>query len=265
MPIWWPSRVNTAPSTMPGSNRPIRRRSIEHRERGEERVEIVLVRHAQPEWVKDELNVDNPPLTDLGLRQAEHVARAMAEQHFDEIWVSPLVRAQQTAEPLLKDRGLELGASTTQAWLEEIRNPIWHGTPREKADAAFREERMRPASERWRGLIDGEPVRDFVDRIHLGATQFLAERGVVATGHDLPVWHIEDPDRRILLVAHAGTNSVFIGHVLGLPPTPWEWERFVLGHGSISRLVSYELGDGHTFGLTKLSDVEHLPFGERTY
>jgi probable phosphoglycerate mutase len=228
-------------------------------------VEIVLIRHAQPEWVRDELNVDNPPLTELGFRQSEYVARAMADQYFDEVWVSPLVRAQQTAQPLLRDRGLESGSATTQDWLEEIRNPIWHGTPRDKADAAYREERMRPAALRWNGLEDGEPVREFVKRIHVGATQFLGERGVEPSGQELPVWRIANPDRKILLIAHAGTNSVFIGHILGLPPTPWEWERFVIGHGSISRLVSYELGDGHTFGLTKLSDVEHLPFGDRTY
>ncbi|MFM8482749.1 MAG: histidine phosphatase family protein, partial [Actinomycetota bacterium] len=89
--------------------------------------------------------------------------------------------------------------------------------------------------------------------------------GIESSGQQLPLWHIQDPDRRILLVAHAGTNSVFICHILGLPPTPWEWDRFVLGHASISRLVSFEMGDGHTFGLTKLSDVEHLEFGERTY
>jgi probable phosphoglycerate mutase len=228
-------------------------------------MEIVLVRHGQPEWVREDLNVDNPPLTDLGYLQAERVARALTEEYFDEVWVSPLVRAQQTAGPLLQDRGLLLGSEVTQAWLEEIRNPLWHGTPREKADAAYREERSRPAAGRWEGLADGEPVRDFVKRIHIGASEFLGHRGVEPTGHDLPVWNIKDPDRKILMVAHAGTNSVFIGHILGLPPTPWEWERFVIGHASISRLVSYEIGDGHTFGLTKLSDVEHLGITERTY
>ena len=69
---------------------------------------------------------------------------------------------------------------------------------------------------------------------------------------------------RILLIAHAGTNSVTISHLLGLEPTPWEWDRFVLGHTSISRLQALELGDGHTFSLTKLSDLEHLPADERT-
>jgi probable phosphoglycerate mutase len=185
-------------------------------------MEIVLVRHGQPEWIKDDLNVDNPPLTDLGFAQAECVAKALEGEHFDEIWVSPLVRAQQTAGPLLAQRKIVTGSSVTQNWLEEIRNPLWHGTPREKADAAYREERSRIAEKRWDGLTDGEPVREFVTRIHKGAETFLGERGVAASPQDLPVWHIENPNRKILCVAHAGTNSVFIGHILGLAPTPWE-------------------------------------------
>jgi 2,3-bisphosphoglycerate-dependent phosphoglycerate mutase len=72
-------------------------------------VEIVLVRHGQPEWVKDDLNVDNPPLTVLGFRQAELVGRVLEKQHFDEVWVSPLLRAQQTAAPLLQMLDLSLG------------------------------------------------------------------------------------------------------------------------------------------------------------
>ena len=228
-------------------------------------MDIVLVRHGEPEWVRDGLNVDNPPLTERGHRQATKVAEALSGETFDEIWVSPLIRAQQTSAPLLADRGLEPSPKVTQDWLEEIRNPIWHGTPREKAEEAYREERARPAERRWDGLTDGEPVRNFVSRIHAGASEFLASRGVHRLSHSLPMWHIENPDRRILLVAHAGTNSVTICHLLGLTPTPWEWDRFVLGHASISRLTSFAMGDGHTFGLSKLSDVEHLAAADRTY
>ncbi len=226
-------------------------------------VEIVLVRHGEPEWVRDDLNVDNPPLTARGHRQAELVAEVLAREEWDEIAVSPLLRARQTAAPLLSRLGIDLDG-VVHEWLEEIRNPLWHGTPREKADAAYAEERRRPARERWRGLEGGEPVRDFVDRIHLNADLFLSERGMQAAGHELPVWRFAESHRRILVFAHAGTNSVFMCHLLGLPVTPWEWERFVLGHGSISRLVSYEIGDGHTFGVVRLSDVEHLPIEDRT-
>ena len=228
-------------------------------------MEIVLVRHGEPEWVRDGLSVDNPPLTGRGHRQARLAAEALRDEQFDEVWVSPLLRAQQTAQPYLEMLGSGSGPSVTQDWLEEIRNPIWHGTPREKAEEAYREEKARPAEARWSGLVDGEPVRDFVARINLGAGYFLEERGVTRQDHSLPLWHIGSPDRRILLVAHAGTNSVLICHLLGVNPTPWEWDRFVIGHASISRVRSIEMGDGHTFGLTKLSDLEHLPVADRTF
>lgn len=213
--------------------------------------------------MKDDLNVDNPPLTARGRRQADRVADTLGDEVFDEVWVSPLRRARETARPLLERFGLDAD-SVVQEWLEEIRNPLWHGTPREKADAAHAEERRRPAERRWDGLDGGERVRDFVDRIHLNAGLFFEERGVRPTAHSLPIWEMAESSRRILMVAHAGTNSVLMGHLLGLSPTPWEWERFVLGHASISRLVSHEMGDGHTFGLVKLSDVEHLELSDRT-
>jgi probable phosphoglycerate mutase len=60
---------------------------------------ITLIRHGEPEWVKNGLNVDNPPLTVKGQEQAEMVATFLADTRFDEIYVSPLLRAQQTAAP----------------------------------------------------------------------------------------------------------------------------------------------------------------------
>lgn len=224
-------------------------------------MEIVLIRHGQPEWVKDDLNVENPPLTELGRRQAERMAEALAGEHFDEVYASPLLRARQTAAPLFA----ALGRSEQIApWLEEIRDPSWHGTPAEKAQHAYEELRNRVAEERWDGLVDGESIREFTARIHAGATEFFGERGMVRSEVELPIWQITEPGRRIALVAHAGTNSTTIAHLLGIPPTPWEWDRFALGHTSISRLEAMPLADGFTFSLTKLSDVEHLDPDQRT-
>lgn len=224
-------------------------------------MEIILVRHGEPEWVRDGLSVDDPPLTGRGHEQAERLGERLAREVFDEIYVSPLVRARQTAAPLLSRLGR---AEVVAPWLEEIRNPIWHGTPAEKAEAAYRADRARPSHERWEGLPGGEPVREFVGRIRAGAAAFLAERGIVPARDDLPVWHITGEARRILCVAHAGTNSVVACHLLGLEPTPWEWDRFVLGHASVTRIEALPVGDGHTFSLARLSDVEHLPDDLRT-
>jgi probable phosphoglycerate mutase len=226
-------------------------------------MEIVLVRHGEPEWVIDGLNIDHPRLTERGRRQAAHMAEALAGEEFDEILVSPLERARETAAPLYGRYGRD---QVIEPWLTEIRSPVWQGTPREKADVAFAEERRRPSVERWNGLADlgGEPNRDFIARIRSGCQNFLAERGIVRIGGALPVWQIEAPDMRVCLVAHAGTNSAVISYLLGLEPTPWEWDRFVLGHASITRLEALQLGDGFTFALTRLADVEHLATTDRT-
>jgi probable phosphoglycerate mutase len=224
-------------------------------------MEILLIRHGEPEWVRNGCAVHNPPLTDRGRMQAEKLADALRHDHFDEILVSPLVRARQTAAPLLEALGVD---EVIDPWLEEIRDPMWHGSPAEKAAEAYAELKGRVSHERWNGLEGGESIRDFVTRIRAGASSFLADRGVTRTDNELPVWQIEKPGARIALIAHAGTNSVTIGHLLGLEPTPWEWDRFVLGHSSVSRIEAMELEDGYTFSLTKLSDLEHLPRDERT-
>ena len=224
-------------------------------------MEIILVRHAEPEWVRDGLSIDDPPLTEHGHEQAALLAARLADESFDEVYVSPLVRARQTAAPVLDLLGRP---EVIDDWLEEIRNPIWQGTPAEKAEEVFAADRARPSHLRWHGLPGGESVRDFVARIREGAGLFLAERGVQPVPGELPVWTIDGPARRILVVAHSGTNSVTICHLLGLQPTPWEWDRFVLGHASVTRLEALPLGDGYTFSLTRLSDVEHLPPELRT-
>jgi len=225
------------------------------------RVEIVLIRHGQPEWTRDGLNVVDPPLTALGHRQAEAMARRMAVEAFDEILVSPLERARQTAAPLYT--ALER-PERIDGWLEEIRDPGWHGSPAEKAEQAYREMRERPVEQRWEGLEGGESIRDFTHRVHEGASRFLSDRGVERIDHELPMWSIAEPGRRIALVAHAGTNSVTIAHLLGLPATPWEWDRFVLGHTSVSRLEAIPVHGGFTFSLTSLSNLEHLVPDDRT-
>jgi 2,3-bisphosphoglycerate-dependent phosphoglycerate mutase len=224
-------------------------------------MEIVFIRHGEPEWVRDGFNVDNPPLTERGHRQAARMAEALSGEHFDEVFCSPLVRTRQTAAPLFAALGRD---EQIAPWLEEIRNPIWSGTPAEIADEAYQEQRERASVDRWRGLDGGESPRDFVDRIHLGCTMWLDERGVRRLDSDFSLWEVDEPDRRIALVAHAGTNSVSICHLLGVPAVPWEWDRFVIGHASISRVRTMQMGDGHSFCLTKLSDVEHLDRADRT-
>ena len=202
-------------------------------------MEIVLIRHGEPEWVREGLNVDNPPLTERGHLQAAAMADFLRDEHFDEVFCSPLRRARQTAGAAVR-RARSTGVDRSVAGRDPQPDLARH--PEEKSAEAYRQDRARRSHERWEGLEGGEPVRDFVERIHLGCSLFLAERGVRRIEADLAMWDIDVPDRRIALVAHAGTNSVIICHLLGLAATPWEWDRFVIGHASVSRLAHD--GDG---------------------
>lgn len=224
-------------------------------------MEFILIRHAEPQWVKDGKAVIDPPLSQRGFDQAELLGKRLKDSTFDHIYTSPLIRTHQTAAPTLDALGRDL---VIEPWLEEIREPAWHGEPAEETIKAYREEMSRTAEERWHGLQGGEPVRDFVARIHKGADDFLAARGVRRLESPLPLWHIDDPGESFVFFAHAGTNSVVICHLLGLQPTPWEWERFIIGHASVTTIKAMKLGDGYTFSLANLSDVEHLPVEMRT-
>ena len=225
-------------------------------------MELVLIRHGEPEWVRDGATVDNPPLTERGLSQAERLAEHLRDLEVDDFFVSPLVRAQQTAAPLAAVLGRQ---PVTLPWLAEIAAPNWEGTPAEVVERAFAEGRGRPLDEQWDGLPGGETFRDFHVRVTTGLQALVEATGAAQTSVHPPLWDLAAPGRRVVFVAHAGTNSVMLGHLLGIEPVPWEWERFVLAHSSLSRIEPIEIGGGHSFSLTRLSSLDHLPPELHTY
>ena len=217
-------------------------------------MELVLVRHAQPEWNRDREAQVDPGLTELGRRQAELTARRLAGEHFDEVLVSTARRAHQTAEPLLDV--VQADVVERRAWLHEIHMPrSWQGTPAEEVNRALRDARERTRDAWWDGMPGGETFHDFHARVTIGLTNELAERGVVRDQDHL--WDVPD-DARLLVVAHAGTNSVVLGALLGLEPEPWEWERFASNHASLTVLRSVPIAGRHIFSLQLFSDVSHL-------
>jgi probable phosphoglycerate mutase len=227
-------------------------------------MEFVFIRHGQPAWSVDDLNQPNPFLTELGHEQARLVAERLADDEapISEILVSPALRAQQTAAPLAAATGI---APTTIDGLTELRLPEWHGIRAEDVQRIFAESRDRSPEEWWEGLAGGERFRDFHDRISATMTGILADRSVRPDERGRPhLWHVDTDPKRIVIVAHAGTNSTALGYLLGAEPTPWEWERFVLGHASIARISTVPLAGEHVFSLRAFNDREHLPPSMRT-
>jgi len=219
-------------------------------------MDILLVRHAQPEWDRDDVSYVDPGLTRLGQEQAQLLANRMLHERVDLLLVSTARRAQETARPV---RGLQSGVPTEdRGWLHEIRMPQhWDGTPADEVNRALRDARTRPRDLWWEGMPGGETFRDFHARVTIGLSAELEGLGVVRREDGL--WDVPADAPAVTMVAHAGTNSVVLGHLLGLSPEPWEWERFASDHASVTRLSSTRIGGAYIFSLQAFSDVAHLP------
>ncbi|MCU1355618.1 MAG: Alpha-ribazole-5-phosphate phosphatase [Acidimicrobiales bacterium] len=233
-------------------------------------MELILVRHGQPAWTTPEgMGRNDPGLTDLGHAQAAAAAGRLAD-HGDEpapgpvdrLFVSPAVRAVETAAPISSTLGLPV---EVREWMWELRNPDdWEGAPIDQIEQAFVELRGRPLADIWDGVPGGEPLRDFHDRIIGGLHGELAGLDVKPTD-DHRLWHVgPDAPERVVMVAHGGTNSTIVAHLLGVQPEPWEWDRFTMGHASVALLRTVPLAGANLWSLRALGDANHLPLDDRT-
>jgi len=225
-------------------------------------VELLFIRHGQPRWSIDGITQPDPVLTDLGHAQAELTAQRLAAalRPVTTIYVSTASRSQQTAEPLAQATGV---AAITVPDLVEIQMPDWDGQLEEKVQRVFNEARHRSPEEWWEGLPGGESFRQFHDRVTAALEQILTQHGLTRDGRD-HLWQQSGDEGRVAIVAHGGTNAVALSYLLGVTPTPWEWERFVLAHASIARVRAIPLAGAHVFSLRSFNDQEHLPADQRS-
>jgi broad specificity phosphatase PhoE len=225
-------------------------------------VELLFVRHAQPEWSRDGRSVDNPGLTDLGHAQGTLVGERFQGAEVDALIVSPLVRAQQTAAYIAEALQME---PVTYEWLAEIGAPVWNDEPTEVVEQIFADIRRRPVEMHWEGIPGGESFRDFHGRVTAGLQYYLDEFGGRRVTEAPALWHLDQPDRRVVVVAHAGTNATALSYLLGIEPVPWEWERFASFHASVSEIRPIDISDEHAFSLIRFADVTHLPADHQTH
>jgi broad specificity phosphatase PhoE len=233
-------------------------------------MELILVRHGEPAWVTDDGRGRNDPgLTERGHAQAKRIAARIADVGtepalgpVDRLLVSPAVRAQETAAPVAEALGM---AAETLEWLWELRNPPeWEGAPVEVVQKAFNEVRGRSRDGWWEGVPGGESVRAFHERVTGGLRALLADLGV-RPADEPGLWDVDAAaPERIVAVAHGGTNSMIVSHLIGVAPEPWEWERFTMGHTSVALLVTTEVAGANLWSLRALGDATHLPLDERT-
>lgn len=155
---------------------------------------ILAIRHGETAW-----NVDTRlqghldiPLNALGVRQAQHLARALAQgDAIDAVYASDLSRAHATAQALAQAVGLKV---TTHPGLRERHFGAFQGRTFAEIEAELPEQAWH-----WR-----KRTPDWVPPEGGESLQVLHER-IVLTVNELAAQH---PGQHIVMVAHGGVLDI---------------------------------------------------------
>jgi probable phosphoglycerate mutase len=189
-------------------------------------MELILVRHARPEHIEKASGPANPPLTEIGHRQARAVASWLAAEPVDALYVSPMTRARETADPLAR--------------LLELEPVVAPGVREYDAeDASYVPiEVLRQDKERWRAFLDAEHS---VDRSHFVAEVAETLEGVIGRHRG----------QRVVVVCHGGVINVWATEVLGIAPRLF----FNPDYTSVNRFMAASSGER---SIVSLNETAHL-------
>jgi probable phosphoglycerate mutase len=221
-------------------------------------IELVFVRHAQPDWEPDGRAVDEPSLTPLGRQQAERVAEVLSQERVDALYTSTMRRALETAEPIAVRLGIEARA---ESWICELGLPSLEGKPLEEVAEFFSRSRARDLEAWWsESIAGGESFRHFHERVTSGVEALLlgSHRARLHLDGAHRLWRAPEGFQRIVLVAHGGSIAVAACHLLGLEPVPWAHERMSLGWAGIVRLRTRPIASGAIWSMCAFNSRRHL-------
>ena len=151
---------------------------------------LILARHGETDWNRDGIwqGHSDPPLNDLGRRQAAELAERLADVEIDALYSSDLRRAYETAEIVSRAKGLDI---TADPELREMDVGSWSGLTSEEIATRFPE----------MAAHDGESRADF-DARSVGVLRRIAE------AHE---------GEHVLVVTHGGVVRAVERHLAGEP------------------------------------------------
>jgi len=195
-------------------------------------MELLLIRHALPTRVELIEGPADPPLSELGARQAEALAAWLADEPIDAIYTSPLRRAVETAAPLAEATGL--GPVVDEDLAEYDRHA---------SEYIPMEELRAEGGERWEQAIADWSLGGSEMETWFDAAVAAVER--VVTAH---------PGQTVAIVAHGGVVNAYLAHVLGLGKQLF----FEPAYTSISRVVAARSGQRQLRSVNETAHVRGL-------
>jgi len=189
-------------------------------------VRLLLIRHGQTSSnVRRLLDTAVPgaDLTDEGLAQAGRLVGELEQQPLDAIYVSDLVRTQQTAVPLARARGLE---PVIRPGLREIQAGDYEMAPDDESWAAYLEVLYRwAAGEPEARIPGGENGIDILTRYDAVVAEIASRHehaAVISHGAVIRAWtgaRATNIDRAFVADTRLGNAAVIV--LDGNPDSGW--------------------------------------------
>jgi broad specificity phosphatase PhoE len=172
---------------------------------------IVLVRHGETDWNLERRfqGHADPPLNARGRAQAHELAEELAAHPVSVAYTSPLRRASQTAEILVRRLGVELHTSET---LMEVDVGSWSGLTHAEIEARY-PDGYRRWLDQGQGWDDGETYDELGARVVSGLLELGSRHAgetVLAVTHGGPI--------RSALASVAGLGFIEGQRVPGVVP-----------------------------------------------
>jgi probable phosphoglycerate mutase len=205
-----------------------------------ETTRVLLIRHGQSRGnAEGRFGGHSPtPLSELGHRQAEATARALASERVTALYSSDLLRAVQTAEPLARATGLEI---TETPALRERSVGLMEGLTFEEAAAAHPEEYAALLRRDFEHVLaGGESYRQLLDRASAELDRAV-ERHRGGT---------------LALFSHTGTICILALHLMGALDAPTL--KPVWLSSSNCGITRFELRSDGFVRVSALNDTRHL-------
>lgn len=215
-------------------------------------MKIIFARHAEPDYIHDSI-------TEKGKTEAQLLAKRLSKTEIDEIYVSPLGRAKDTAAYTLSATGKE---SIELDWLHEFKGKIitpkgitncWDRLPEKWAvkdeyydfDSWYKTPLMRT-------LNVGKEYKYVCEK----TDKFLAEHGYKRDGR---IYRVTDSNHKtIVLFCHFAVECAILSRIFSISPMIL-WHNFVALPSSVTTIVTEERRKGIAqFRCTGFGDISHL-------
>ena len=226
-------------------------------DKGRGTMRLLIIRHGDPDYVHDSL-------TSEGRTEAMLLAAYLKDVPIDYAYVSPLGRAQETAQPTLNAKRL---TATTLDWLQEFRPKVKHKASYLSPACAWDwlpedwTEQDIFYTDHWYNhpaMVEAG-VREEYQAVCDSFDQLLASHGYERTGR---IYNVTQANHDTLaLFCHYGLCCVLLSRLLSVSPMVL-WHGLCAAPSSITTVYSEERRRGKaSFRVREYGGIEHLAMG----